>query len=165
MELLHSFPAGHAARICYSRDQLIDMMPASLATRPGHVTVKVPDIELLAVGLRPYYLPRALSHVIIVTVYIPPSANPSSASSHPQRDSAAADQNTFNDGNIKVRCNLCAGDNKVLSSYKNTTSNLKKHLESQHLSGGELTKLVGQYVVEEMLPLNTVDSPSFRAII
>ena len=28
-----------------------------------------------------------------------------------------------------------------------------------------MTKLVGQYVVEEMLPLNTVDSPSFRAII
>ena len=26
---------------------------------------------------------------------------------------------------------LCAGD-KVLSSFKNTTSNLKKHLESQH---------------------------------
>ncbi len=104
------------------------------------------------------------------------------------------------DDNIKVRCTLCAGGNKVLSSYKNTTSNLKKHLESQHstvklteqvppggakqraggppppkqqkldfgakpVSGGDLKKLVGQYVVEEMLPLNTVDSPSFRAII
>lgn len=106
------------------------------------------------------------------------------------------------DDNIKVRCTLCAaaGSNKVLSSYKNTTSNLKKHLESQHrtvkltaqvppggaklraerppppkqqkldfgakpVSGEELKKLVGQYVVEEMLPLNTVDSPSFRAII
>ncbi|KAG1960435.1 hypothetical protein F2P79_006315 [Pimephales promelas] len=33
------------------------------------------------------------------------------------------------------------------------------------VSGGELKKLVGQFVVEEMLPLNTVDSPSFRAII
>lgn len=113
------------------------------------------------------------------------------------------------DDNIKVRCTLCAG-NKVLSSFKNTTSNLKKHLESQHstvklteqvpaggvkqraagkstaststggppptkqqkldfgakpVSGGELKKLVGRYVVEEMLPLNTVDSTSFRAII
>ena len=38
------------------------------------------------------------------------------------------------DGNIKVRCTLCAGGDKVLSSYKNTTSNLKKHLESQHCS-------------------------------
>ena len=36
------------------------------------------------------------------------------------------------DGNIKVRCTLCAGGDKVLSSYKNTTSNLKKHLELQH---------------------------------
>ena len=35
------------------------------------------------------------------------------------------------DEDIKVRCTLCAG-NKVLSSFKNTTSNLKKHLESQH---------------------------------
>ena len=91
-----------------------------------------------------------------------------------------------------------------------TTSNLKKHLESQHstvkfteqvppagvmqrvaskatassspggppppkqqkldfgakqVSGGELKKLVGWYVVEEMLPLNTVDSSLFGAII
>uniref|UniRef100_A0A3Q2XDL1 Uncharacterized protein n=1 Tax=Haplochromis burtoni TaxID=8153 RepID=A0A3Q2XDL1_HAPBU len=29
----------------------------------------------------------------------------------------------------------------------------------------ELKKLVAQYIVEEMLPINTVDSPSFRAII
>ena len=34
------------------------------------------------------------------------------------------------DENIKVRT-LCAGD-KLLSSFKNTTSYLKKHLESQH---------------------------------
>lgn len=46
---------------------------------PGHVTVKEhvcsPDIELLAVSLRPYYLPREFSHVILLVVYIPPSAN------------------------------------------------------------------------------------------
>ncbi|KAJ8411033.1 hypothetical protein AAFF_G00180680 [Aldrovandia affinis] len=46
---------------------------------PRHVTVKeiicTPDIELLAVGLRPYYLPREFSHAIVVVVYIPPSAN------------------------------------------------------------------------------------------
>ncbi|XP_030581547.1 uncharacterized protein LOC115777725 [Archocentrus centrarchus] len=50
---------------------------------PGHITIKervgCPDIELLAVGLRPYYLPREFSHVIIVAVYVPPSANPTSA--------------------------------------------------------------------------------------
>ena len=46
---------------------------------PGHVTVKErvcsPDIELLAVSLRPYYLPREFSHVIFLVVYIPPTAN------------------------------------------------------------------------------------------
>uniref|UniRef100_A0A669EP74 BED-type domain-containing protein n=2 Tax=Oreochromis niloticus TaxID=8128 RepID=A0A669EP74_ORENI len=107
------------------------------------------------------------------------------------------------DFNIKVRCTLCVGE-KVLSTFKNTTSNLKKHLESQHgtvkltervppsgpkqravtsaegpthpkqqkldfgakpVSDEELKKLVAQYIVEEMLPVNTVDSPSFRAII
>ncbi|XP_033182022.1 uncharacterized protein LOC117152902 [Anabas testudineus] len=47
---------------------------------PGHVTVKErlcsPDIELLAVSLRPYYLPREFSCVIVITTYIPPSAAP-----------------------------------------------------------------------------------------
>ncbi|XP_049435499.1 uncharacterized protein LOC125890744 [Epinephelus fuscoguttatus] len=50
---------------------------------PDHISIKericCPDIELFAVGLRPYYLPREFSHAIIVTVYIPPSANPTSA--------------------------------------------------------------------------------------
>ena len=49
----------------------------------GHVTIKqsicCPDIELLVVGLRPYYLPCEFSHAIVVVVYIPPSANPASA--------------------------------------------------------------------------------------
>lgn len=46
----------------------------------GHATVKqqicTPNIELL-VSLRVYYLPREFSHVLAVTVYIPPSAVPS----------------------------------------------------------------------------------------
>ena len=41
---------------------------------PGHITAKdricSPDIELLAVGLHPYYLPREFSHAIAVAVYI-----------------------------------------------------------------------------------------------
>lgn len=41
----------------------------------------------------------------------------------------------------------------------------KLDFSAKAVSGGELKKLVGRYVVEEMLPLNTVDSPSFRAII
>ena len=36
---------------------------------------------------------------------------------------------------------------------------------AKQVSGGELKKLVRQYVVEEMLHLNTVDSPSFHNII
>lgn len=46
---------------------------------PGHVTVKEiicsRDIELLAVSLRPYYVPREISHVIAVCVYIQPRAD------------------------------------------------------------------------------------------
>ncbi|KAI4889727.1 hypothetical protein NFI96_033082 [Prochilodus magdalenae] len=47
---------------------------------PGHVTVKericCRDIELLAVSLRPYYMPRELSQAIAVCVYVPPRVNP-----------------------------------------------------------------------------------------
>ncbi|KAM9737428.1 uncharacterized protein ACNS7B_013131 [Menidia menidia] len=46
---------------------------------PGHITVKsvwcCRDLELLAVSLRPYYLPREFSHVICICVYIPPRAD------------------------------------------------------------------------------------------
>lgn len=48
---------------------------------PGHITIKeqiCSDVELLAIGLRPYHLPRQIPHVIIVVLYIPPSANPTS---------------------------------------------------------------------------------------
>ncbi|XP_075955445.1 uncharacterized protein LOC142957475 [Anarhichas minor] len=46
---------------------------------PDHVCVKEcfcsPDIELLAVGMRPYYLPREFTSAIVVAVYVPPSAD------------------------------------------------------------------------------------------
>lgn len=45
----------------------------------GHITIKErvcdKNIELLAVSCRPYYLPREFSNVIVLVVYIPPSAN------------------------------------------------------------------------------------------
>ena len=51
--------------------------------KPEHVTVKERicnrDIELLAVSMRPYYLPREFSHAIAIATYVPPSANTSSA--------------------------------------------------------------------------------------
>ncbi|KAI3359146.1 hypothetical protein L3Q82_002679 [Scortum barcoo] len=50
---------------------------------PGHVNIKIStccrDIELLAVSLRPYYLPREFSHAIVVVVYIPPRADAEAA--------------------------------------------------------------------------------------
>lgn len=50
---------------------------------PKHITVEQqvcsPDIELLAVSVCPYYLPREFSHVILLGVYVPPSTNGKSA--------------------------------------------------------------------------------------
>ena len=50
---------------------------------PGHISTKTVsccrDLELLAVSLQPYYLPREFSHVITVCVYIPPSADAATA--------------------------------------------------------------------------------------
>ena len=40
--------------------------------------------------------------------------------------------------NLRVRCTLCAPSQKTLSSARNTTSNLKKHLDTIH----KATKLV-----------------------
>ena len=39
------------------------------------------DVELLSVSLRPFYLPREFPQIFITTVYIPPKANPSTATS------------------------------------------------------------------------------------
>ena len=45
---------------------------------PGHITVKdkicCQDIELLVVGLRPYYVPREYTHIVAIVVYIHPRA-------------------------------------------------------------------------------------------
>ena len=47
---------------------------------PGNITIKdricSPDIELLAKGLRLYFLPREFLYAIVVAAYIPLSANP-----------------------------------------------------------------------------------------
>ena len=46
---------------------------------PGHVQVKEclcsPDIELLTVGMQPYYLPQEFTSAIIISVYALPSAD------------------------------------------------------------------------------------------
>ncbi|TWW55977.1 hypothetical protein D4764_09G0010270 [Takifugu flavidus] len=50
---------------------------------PGHITIKeqhcCKDIELLAVSMRPHYLPREFTHAPVVVVYVPPSANADAA--------------------------------------------------------------------------------------
>ncbi len=49
----------------------------------GHISVKERvcslNIELTAIGFRPYYLPREFTAVIAVTVYIPPSGKAEAA--------------------------------------------------------------------------------------
>ncbi len=49
----------------------------------GHIHVKRrvcnPNIELIAIGMRPYYLPREVKNVIAITVYIPPSGKADAA--------------------------------------------------------------------------------------
>ena len=48
-------------------------------SHPNSVTVKhkrySPAVEILTVGIRPYYLSREFSHVLVTTVYVPPSAD------------------------------------------------------------------------------------------
>ncbi|TWW53626.1 hypothetical protein D4764_0122180 [Takifugu flavidus] len=50
---------------------------------PEHIHIKErvcsPDVELIAIGLRPYYLPREFTNVIAITVYIPPTGKADTA--------------------------------------------------------------------------------------
>ena len=108
------------------------------------------------------------------------------------------------DKNLTARCTLCAGGRpRELSTAKNSTSNLKKHLERVHgnlklvakrplasgpleddgaselkqqkldfsrpvvkmLEPGEVRRLVAEYVVEDALPLSTVESPAFQKLV
>lgn len=50
---------------------------------PNHITVKniicCPDVELLSVSLRPYYLPREFTNVIVMATYINPRATAETA--------------------------------------------------------------------------------------
>uniref|UniRef100_A0A8C9X4J4 BED-type domain-containing protein n=1 Tax=Sander lucioperca TaxID=283035 RepID=A0A8C9X4J4_SANLU len=107
------------------------------------------------------------------------------------------------DKNIIVKCNLCA-TLRELSTSRNSTSNLKKHLDRCHantklteraagvekrknaedesagkikqqklsfsrtamlLEPREVKRLVAEYIVEDMLPLSTVESPAFRKLV
>ena len=106
---------------------------------------------------------------------------------------------------MRVQCKLCAPATKTLSSARNTTSNLRKHLTTVHkstqlvptdedktkkrkslegddeserqsrkkqctLSSGSLSqprlrRLVAEYIIEDMLPISTVESPAFSKLV
>ena len=42
-------------------------------------TMCSPNVELFTVSMRPFYLPREFTHVIVTCVYVPPSGNPKEA--------------------------------------------------------------------------------------
>ncbi|KAI3373391.1 hypothetical protein L3Q82_021937 [Scortum barcoo] len=109
---------------------------------PGHIHVKeqryTRDIELLAVSIWPYYLPREFSHVITITTYIRPSANADAAcellhsvvaqlqTEHPQ--AFVLITGDFNHASLSATLpnfhqyvNCCTRDNKTLDLlYANT---------------------------------------------
>ncbi|KAK1784498.1 hypothetical protein P4O66_000360 [Electrophorus voltai] len=70
-----------------------------------------PNLELLALKLRPFYLPREFTSVIINTVYIPPQANMDTALCElhealtqfqaQHRDAALIVVGDFNSANLK----------------------------------------------------------------
>ena len=109
------------------------------------------------------------------------------------------------DKNMRVQCKLCAPSSKTLSSARNTTSNLKKDLNTVHktttlvpitpgktgkrkldsvdeeqqiqakkqctlssvnkLNPSRLRGLVTDYIIKDMLPRLTVESPAFKRLV
>ena len=53
---------------------------------PNNASIKhkycSPDLEMLTVNIRPYYLPREFSHVIVVNVYVPQKSSGKRAAEH-----------------------------------------------------------------------------------
>ncbi|KAI3363548.1 hypothetical protein L3Q82_012140 [Scortum barcoo] len=113
---------------------------------PGHIHVKeqrcTGDMELLAVSIRPYYLPREFPHVITaITTYIPPSADDAACellhsvvaqlqTEHPQAfllitgdfNHAYASLSTATLPNFHQYVNCCTRDNKTLDLLSANTA-------------------------------------------
>ncbi|TWW79918.1 hypothetical protein D4764_10G0009480 [Takifugu flavidus] len=75
-----------ASIMCFTETWLHGLIPDSNVTIAGFTTASGPrhhrgrpDVELIAVGLRPYYLPREFTNVIAITVYIPPTGKADTA--------------------------------------------------------------------------------------
>lgn len=122
---------------------------------PEHITVKeqrcIKDIELLALSIRPYHLAREFSNVLMLTVYIPPSADAMAACedihttvsqlqmAHPQ--SLIIISGDFNHATLSttlpnfshyVDCHT--RDKKILTCCLPTQMRLTAHYPSPHLA-------------------------------
>ena len=83
-----------------------------------------PDVELLTVGVRQYYIQREFTHVLVINVYVPPNAN--------AKDAANAISSHVLDLVTSPRCiNFLI---IVFINYKNCHANLDSVLF--HNSGG-----------------------------
>ena len=95
----------------------------------NHLAVKqkvcTPNVEMLTVSVRPYYLPREFPHVLVTTVYVPSSANANDAvdviSSHMH------DFETSAPGVFKI----ITGDFNHCS-HKTSTMNYLQHVKVLH---------------------------------
>ncbi|TWW54867.1 hypothetical protein D4764_0229500 [Takifugu flavidus] len=80
-----------ASIMCFTETWLHGLIPDSNVTIAGSPLCERPEtpprlervcsphVELIAIGLRPYYLPREFTNVIAITVYIPPTGKADSA--------------------------------------------------------------------------------------
>ncbi|KAK5898154.1 hypothetical protein CgunFtcFv8_015595 [Champsocephalus gunnari] len=87
--------------------------------------------------------------------------------------------------NVLVKCKLCLGGTKSLSTAQNSNSNLLKHLQKQHAGTklvakttdpdspdatppkqqGKVDQAIARYVVEYMQAISAVELPAFRELI
>ena len=88
-----SLPSNQVCESPVSHPVALSIVPAvQVGGNPGHVHVKErlfsSDTELLSAGMRHYYLPRKFTSAIIISLYIPPSADAAVACdvSHPAVD-------------------------------------------------------------------------------
>ncbi|TWW78210.1 hypothetical protein D4764_11G0003310 [Takifugu flavidus] len=80
-----------ASIMCFTETWLHGLIPDSNVTIAGFSTVRAhrdtttagarvqSRMELITIGLRPYYLPREFTNVITITVYIPPTSKANTA--------------------------------------------------------------------------------------
>ena len=72
-------PCRHSQHSVKERGRALSFFLKNWWCHPTHITGKQcfrsPDSKLLAIGFHPCYLPQEITNVIVIIVYIPPSAN------------------------------------------------------------------------------------------